>query len=95
MSGGKVGAGVELQGLKGFGGDGRDDNRFVAAFEDGGGGGGLGVSGEARILGGGLAGEERLGVVCGDPAALLGDADGDDVVLLLVDGLEDGGSREE
>ena len=36
-----------------------------------------------------------LGFGGGEPVALFGDADGDDVVLLLVDGFEDAGGGEE
>ena len=42
-----------------------------------------------------VACEEVLGAAGGEPLALLGDADGDDFVLGLVDGFEDGGGGEE
>ena len=56
-------------------------------------GGGRGGCGEAE--GGRLTGEEGGGGGVAEPVAGLGDADGDDVVLALVDGLEDGGGGEE
>jgi len=42
-----------------------------------------------------FTGEQVLGIAGCDPSSLLGDADGDDLVLRLVDGLEDGGGGEE
>jgi hypothetical protein len=42
-----------------------------------------------------LACEEGVGIARGDPTALFGDAYGDYVVLLAVDGFEDGGGGEE
>jgi hypothetical protein len=80
--------------LQGVCRDGWDDDGF-AALEDCGGGRGLGVSCEARICWGLLAREQGMGIVRRDPTALFGDAYGDYVVLLAVDGLEDGGGGEE
>ena len=42
-----------------------------------------------------IAAEQAIGVGAGEPAALLVDADGDDVVFLAVDGFEDGGGGEQ
>ncbi len=42
----------------------------------------------------GFAGEELLGLGGGEPLAGLGNTDGDDFVLLPVDGFEDGGGGE-
>src|SRR6202012_2668120 len=50
--------------------------------------GGLGEAFGLRLGKG--AGEESFGVVSLQPAALLGDADLDDVVLFTVDGVKDG-----
>ena len=43
----------------------------------------------------GAASSRRWASVAAEPAALLVDGDGDDLVLLAVDGLEDGGGREQ
>ena len=76
------GPGVGLEGDEGAGpalrGDGRHDDRF-AAREDGGGCGGLGIAGaQGAGRSGGLSGEQTRSIRRGDPAAFLGDADGDD-----------------
>lgn len=55
----------------------------------------IGAGGELEGLVGGDAGEEVLGGGWREPVAGFGDADGDDVVFFLVDGLEDGGGGEE
>jgi hypothetical protein len=46
-------------------------------------------------MGCGLSGEQAGGVGGRDPVALLGDADGGDLILFGIDGLENGCSREQ
>jgi hypothetical protein len=82
------------------------DVEGLAAAEDGGGGGKLGVDLGVAAGGGSCGGgdggdlssggaEEALGFEAAVPVALLVDADGDDLVALAVDGLEDGAGGEE
>ena len=62
----------------------------------GGAGGGLGIAGAQMLrLGLGLATQQVLGMKIGEPAALLGDADGNDIVLFGVDCFEDGCRRQQ
>ena len=59
-------------------------------------GGGLGIAGAKMLrLGFGFAFQQVLGMEVGEPAALLGDADGNDLVFLFIDGFENGGCREQ
>jgi hypothetical protein len=49
----------------------------------------FGASGNRAAL------EQAFGVSGGDPTAFFGDADGNNLVFLLVDGVEHGGGREQ
>jgi len=93
----QIGAGAASQGVCGapLRGQGRDVERLAAA-QDGGGGGELkvGLTCGAELCRRGAV-EQALGLRAAEPAALLVDGDGDDIVALAVDGLEDGGGREQ
>ena len=66
--------------------------------QDGSGGGGLGIAGAQMARLGcfwQVAAQQALGVRRSDPSAFLGDADGNNVVFLLIDGVQDRGGRKQ